>query len=306
MNATASKREERPIRRPARLLVAIGALAMLGSLGPAGAQDLVRAEFQQGSEVFLHGTAGVYDDGLSVDCGDTNGIRFSYADETDTACDPPELTKGLISILSKGGAWRLSGMNSNPDGRTLHLNFLKEFASDGACVELAKVSKDEGDCGCDTPEPCSVHVWVGPDRLFKKRATRQSLGGRFDIFENGGGPEWRINWIDPLYLCEDPDPNHKDDSSWRVMQSVSCVGDTPPVDVSLAEVVRTSDNISIGEFYLPIQIRVQRVSPPPPDDPGDPPPDDSCPLLPKDADCDSDSECCSDNCKGKRDNKTCK
>lgn len=302
MNATASKRGERPTRRPARLLVAIGALAMIGSLGPAGAQDLVRAEFQHGDEVFrplVHLGAGVYDDGDFVICGDP-GVQFSYADATDigeTGCLPVD--PGTISILSGGGAWRLSGMNSEGNNRTLSLMFRSESASPGACEALILETRGEGDCECDVA--CEVHVWVGPDRLFKKKASRQSLGGRFDIFEGDGGPIWRVNWIDPLYLC--PDPGRPTDSSRRVMQSIDC-DYTVGTDVSRAEVVLTSDNSSIGEWNLPIQILAQRVSPPP-DDPGDPPGSCTLPLLPKGAPCTSGSECCSKNCKGGR-NKTCK
>jgi hypothetical protein len=247
--------------------LAFGLLVVFLAVGTASAGELLaRSDFRDGGDVFSHGTAGVYADAPGAFagylCTDGEGISFDYADERDD-CGPDPAPDQVGSISSNRGQW---GHQSGPI-REVAIDFSAPVDA-GACAALEALTG-----GCKCGEVCSRRIWIGADRVFKSKATRQSLGGRFDAFPKAGGgpPIWRINYVDPLYLCSSDAVGESLAGEWRVMQSADCSGNG---DVSLAEVVDAADNSVVGEWYLPIQVLIQRV--PLPAGGGDPPPPPGC------------------------------
>ena len=241
-------------------LVLSGLLLFATAAVSAAQSDLVRSDFRtDDTAVFSHGTAGVYPDGAGgFVCTDGEGIVFDYADAQDD-CSPDPVGDEVGSEASKGGGWS----HASGPVREIALDFSSPLDA-GDCAALESLP-----LGCTCGEPCGRRVWLAADRVFKKKATRQTLGGRFDVFPKAGGgpPEWRIDYVDPLYLCSPSEIGESLAGDWRVMQSVDCSGGG---DVSLAEVVDASNNQVVGEWYLPIQVLLQRVAAPS-DGGGDPP-----------------------------------
>ena len=253
----------------------------------AGQFDRARADFL--ADVFNHqdtfgALVGVFADGAhTFSClPGIPSVPFDYVDSQDTGCLSGSTTPAddnAESFISGGGAWRLRLNSGGPRRLTLH--FGSGFPVDPTRDHCAYLASLPGGCACDSS--CQVPIWIAADRLFKKKATRQSLD-RFDVFlPPAGGPDWRVNWIEPLFLCPDPFG-----SDWRVLQSADC--DNDGIDVSLAEVVDTATNEVVGEWHLPIQIRVQRT--PFPDDGGGAGPG----CDPGQTDADGDGVCTPDDC----------
>lgn len=302
------------------VLLLVGALLVAA---PVLGEDIVRADFLDPEpdgngnfHVFLHPEAdldaartGVFADGantFSACLGDEPPLLvYDYVDRRDECTDVSRNSPSVDNVgsgLSGGGRWHLK--TEAKRAVRLHIG-LPTSSIGGECAALAALPSGPGVvCGCETT--CDVRLWISADRLFKKKASRQSLGGRFDVFPaDASPPSWRVNWIDPLYLCPAPAPNDKD-SSWRVLQSIDCFSD-PSTDVSEAEIVDTSTNVVIGTWNLPIRILAQRVALPGSDeDPGS----DVCVgngTLPQGADCTNDVDaCCSGKCKGRITSKKCK
>lgn len=319
-----SRRKHRSFRRwntQSVVLLLVGALLVAA---PVLGEDIVRADFLPPDEandfpVFRHTDAlgtrtGVFADGANTFSGCLGDpvqppLEYDYVDRRDGCTDFSRNDPSVDNVgsgLSGGGRWHLK----TEAKRAVRLHIGQAIGStDGTdsteCVALRDLNSGPGVvCDCDTT--CDVRLWISADRLFKKNANRQSLGGRFDVFPaDASPPSWRVNWINPLYLCDAPAPNDKD-SSWRVLQSIDCFS-TPSTDVSEAEIVDTSTNVVIGTWNLPIRILAQRVALP---DGGIDPGGEVCVgngTLPQGAVCTNDVDgCCSGKCKGRITLKKCK
>jgi hypothetical protein len=223
---------------------------------PAAAYELVRAEFPAKPTI---AQAGVFDDGeLPFNCASGGLVEFDYADDEDTGCNTDAASDQVNSDLSGGGRWHFNTHSQGNSQRTITVDF--SMPQDAAnCDLLNSYLTNELGLNCGCASACSFQVWIHADRLYKKSATRQSLG-RFDVVGAAGpGPDLRIDYVNPLYICEDGDKGN----DWRLLQSESC---DSTVDVSLAEVsippVGSESEIVIGRWSLPFFVRAQRVAPP--------------------------------------------
>ena len=244
------------------------------------AYELVRAELPAKPEPPQHG---VFDDGATpFECDSGGPVAFDYADDEDTDCNTDVVDDQVNSDVSGGGRWHFNTYSNGSSNRYITIDFsMPEDSADCAILD-DYLTNDLGlNCGC--VNPCSVQAWISADRLFKKSATRQSLG-RFDIVGTGPGPDLRIDYVNPLYICEDGNKG----KDWRLLQSESC---DSTVDVSLAEVsippVGSEPGIVIGRWTLPFFVRAQRVAVPTGDGGSDP---GGC------TDADGDGYCAVDDC----------
>lgn len=224
---------------------------------PAVAYELVRAELPAKPATSQQG---VFDDGAPpFDCASGDSVEFDYADDEDTDCDTDVVHDQVNSDVSGGGRWHFNTYSNGSSKRYITVDFsMPQNSADCAILNGYLTNNLDLNCGCG--DPCSVQVWIQADRLFKKSATRQSLG-RFDVVGTGPGPDLRIDYVNPLYICEDSD--HPKDKDWRLLQSESC---DATEDVSLAEVsippVGSESGIVIGRWSLPFFARAQRVAVP--------------------------------------------
>jgi hypothetical protein len=251
--------------------LAVCLLSTMAYSRPASAQaDLVRADFSDRGSA--PDPAGVWDDVdgyYSCDTGD-----FDYAAAEDSGCspDPGGVPGNHNSNVSGGGRWHFN-LWGDDNPRFVTIDFSDPAGDPSQCDDLNTALAALGlSCGCGVTvlsTACEVSVWISADRLFKKGATRQTLG-RFDIVETGG-PDLRINYLDPLYIC-DAD-GHGGDKTWKTLQSGSCNGSLN--EVSIAEIVipptgGIGQDIVLGRWELPFQITANRV-PAPGDGGGEPP-----------------------------------
>jgi hypothetical protein len=261
---------------------------------PVSAADLARADFQQ---LTTSGAPGVFDQGQpAFEC---DGEWFDYVDSEDSSsgCDPdPGAQSGNNnSSVSGGGRWHLNlgeeYRGQNPAKVTFNFSGNEDQTE---CDRLGDTMMgDLGlDCGCDTA--CAVNVWIAADRLFKKGASRQTLG-RFDIVEWGGdgpdGPDLRIDYHEALYICKVA--GREEDNTWRVLQTWDCDGSSglALADVIIPPVGGTGQDDVLGVWNLPMQVTVHKV-PLPSDDGGTPP---NCTDNDNDGVCVEDGDCDDNN-----------
>ncbi len=250
------------LRKTILLAIHLGLLVGWSALPMAAQQEsvLVRVDFLHEAANALSGGVFGADANLSVSADDPltcEGTDFDYADARDV-CTPTLSTTGF-STVSGGGRWKLATRYfSKSFMRAIGFDFSDSADGGAGCSALAALSLG-GELGgdtCNCATDCFAQVDISADRVFKAGATRQTLR-RFKLWNEVGGftPKADIDHVNPLYICQDP--LHADDDNWRLLQTESCDG---KVDVSEAEVVRASDNAVIGRWYLPMAIRLQRVS----------------------------------------------
>jgi hypothetical protein len=249
------------------------ALTCLLPMQSSSAGDLARVNFQeQTSEsepgVFDHGT-----ENLRFLC---DGSLFDYVDPLDSGvdCFPAPAAQGgnNLSNVSGGGRWHFNVWEDSPgdNERNLTIDFSAPQNS-GDCVRLNSELSDLGlDCGCDDIDletTCVVNVWISASNVFKKNASTDQLS-RFDIVESGGtggvdGPDIRITYHTPLNICDAAGQN-SNDKDWKVLQSGPC-GSADLMTDSMADVVipptgGSGQDDVLGQWYLPFQVTVNKVS----------------------------------------------